>query len=493
MPSVRGPRPPATRATTVPAAARPPLARRRAAPATTAPPGPRRPRHPRRPDRAARAARAARTAPPAPPAPPGPRPGHCPRFARPPRVRGPPGLLLAADAAGGQPIPPSVWCGWDRSARLDPDHRVGGRPRHPGPMMPQCPARRGDLANLRGPPSNRSDLLRRTIASLISRAARGSPRRGARRDRRRATVQRRSADGVADVEPGRDRRPTPAPTPTRSPTAEPDPRRHDRPRPDEPTPTDPPTPTRTGAAGPARPPPRPTPPATDARRPDPDRVRPAVGRRRHPRPPRRRPAATSSCSRTVRDTDGRGHPPSPARGHQGDPHVRPRVPRLHRAAGSRTSARPSPRTPTSSRSSPTKSSSSPPRPRRPASRGSGPSTPSTADIDGVDQRVDADVAIVDTGIAKHPRPQRGRWLQLLQQRPHPVARQGGPRHARRRHGRRAATTTSGSSASPPARACGPSASSTTTATACCPGTSAAWTGSSPSATRTTRPARSSRR
>ncbi len=36
-----------------------------------------------------------------------------------------------------------------------------------------------------------------------------------------------------------------------------------------------------------------------------------------------------------------------------------------------------------------------------------------------------------------PRPQRGRWLQLLDQRPLAVARQGGPRHARGRHGGRA--------------------------------------------------------
>ncbi len=64
------------------------------------------------------------------------------------------------------------------------------------------------------------------------------------------------------------------------------------------------------------------------------------------------------------------------------------------------SARPCCPTRASSPSSPTRSSRSPARPTRPACRGSAPACRPVADIDNVDDnRVDADVAIVDTGVA----------------------------------------------------------------------------------------------
>ena len=59
-----------------------------------------------------------------------------------------------------------------------------------------------------------------------------------------------------------------------------------------------------------------------------------------------------------------------------------------------------------------------------------------AKIDGVDERVDADVAIVDTGIDPNRRPERRRRLQLLDLGPRALARRPRPRDARRRDGRR---------------------------------------------------------
>ncbi len=58
-------------------------------------------------------------------------------------------------------------------------------------------------------------------------------------------------------------------------------------------------------------------------------------------------------------------------------------------------------------------------------------------IDGIDQRVDADVAIVDTGIDKeHGGPQRGRRGELLELEPGGMGRRQRARHPRRRHRRR---------------------------------------------------------
>ncbi len=88
-----------------------------------------------------------------------------------------------------------------------------------------------------------------------------------------------------------------------------------------------------------------------------------------------------------------------------------------------------------------------------------------AAIDGTDRRVDADVAIVDTGISNHPdlnvaggyncsTSDRTAWRDKNNHGTHV----GGHRRPR-------STTASASSGSRPARACGASRSSTTTATA----------------------------
>ena len=60
-----------------------------------------------------------------------------------------------------------------------------------------------------------------------------------------------------------------------------------------------------------------------------------------------------------------------------------------------------------------------------------------AAIDGIDHRVDADVAIVDTGIAYHPDLNVAGGYNCSTTDPTGVARQEQPRDARRRHGRRA--------------------------------------------------------
>ena len=115
-----------------------------------------------------------------------------------------------------------------------------------------------------------------------------------------------------------------------------------------------------------------------------------------------------------------------------------------------------------------------------------------ADIDGSDQRVDADVAIVDTGIAQVPdlnvaggyncsSSDRTAWRDKNNHGTHVAGHGRRPRQQLRRRRR-----------SPRAPASGRSRSSTTAATASSRGTSAAWTGSSPSATRTTPAGRCSR-
>ncbi len=145
-----------------------------------------------------------------------------------------------------------------------------------------------------------------------------------------------------------------------------------------------------------------------------------------------------------------------------------------------------------SRSFPTRSSTSRRRPSRPASHASARGSRTVADINGSDQRVDADVAIVDTGIGPHPGPEHRRRLQLLDIEPGQLGatRTGTARTSPARSPR--STTTSASWASRRAPACGPSGSSTPTATASSRGTSAGSTGSSRSAIPTTRRARSSK-
>ena len=107
-----------------------------------------------------------------------------------------------------------------------------------------------------------------------------------------------------------------------------------------------------------------------------------------------------------------------------------------------------------------------------------------AKIDGTDQRVDADVAIVDTGIAFHPD------LNVAGGYNCSTADHAAWRDENN-HGTHVAGTVAaldngfGVVGVAPGAGCGPSRSSTTTATACSRGTSAASTGSSPSATRTT--------
>ena len=59
-----------------------------------------------------------------------------------------------------------------------------------------------------------------------------------------------------------------------------------------------------------------------------------------------------------------------------------------------------------------------------------------AEINGSDQRVDADVAIVDTGVGPPSGPQRGGWLQLLELEPLGLGRRRRPRHACGGDGRR---------------------------------------------------------
>ena len=115
-----------------------------------------------------------------------------------------------------------------------------------------------------------------------------------------------------------------------------------------------------------------------------------------------------------------------------------------------------------------------------------------AKIDGIDDRVDADVAIVDTGIAKVPDLNVVGGHDCSTSTTHPLARRLRPRDARGGHRRGDRQRRRASSASHRAFASGPSRSSTTPAPGCCRGTPAGSTGSTPSATRSTRASRSSK-
>ena len=109
-----------------------------------------------------------------------------------------------------------------------------------------------------------------------------------------------------------------------------------------------------------------------------------------------------------------------------------------------------------------------------------------AKINGLDERVDADVAIVDTGVSYHPdlNVAGGYNCTTCEPRQRGATRTATARTSPARS--RRSTTRSASSGSRRAPGSGPCGSSTRTATGCCRGTSAASTGSSPSATRTTR-------
>ena len=225
------------------------------------------------------------------------------------------------------------------------------------------------------------------------------------------------------------------------------------------------------ADAPAEPTPPPDPSPAPGRRPPTPTPRHGTGRPR-PRAPvdgaRTRPAATSSCSASGDRHRGRRRPARPqARRRQGRPHLHKSVPRLRRQARREAASATSQADPNVVAVVPDEvvQLDGADHPDRRLARRR-PAATTVAEIDGIDQRVDADVAIVDTGIAAAPGPQRRRRLQLLDDR---TARPGATRtttaptwpapSAR-------STTASASSASPRARACGASRSSTTTATAC---------------------------
>ena len=257
----------------------------------------------------------------------------------------------------------------------------------------------------------------------------------------------------------------------------------------------------------AEPPRRPT-PSPGRRRPTPDRAADRRTRRRPDRPSptraRRRPARRKPTDRRARtertapdpdrpvhrDAHGlgrhrRGHRTSrQARRHPGRPQVRAR-PWLHREARCRPAARP-PRRPERRRRRARRDHRAhrPDQPdRRVARRRHACRRPPTST-----RRRPARRRGRRDRRHRHrqaPRPQRRRRLQLLDERPHAWRDKNG-------HGTHVAGTVAaidnniGVVGVAPAPASGPSASSTTTATACCPGTSAASTGSSPSATRSIR-------
>ena len=147
-------------------------------------------------------------------------------------------------------------------------------------------------------------------------------------------------------------------------------------------------------------------------------------------------------------------------------HVHPRDPRLlgpaDRAQVDRASTRPGGRR----RSSPTSGSRSRARSIPTGISRIGARVSTAAKIDGIDDRVDADVAIVDTGIAKVPDLNVVGGHNCSTSTPTPLARRLRPRDARRGHGRRDRQRRRASSASRRASGSGPSRSSTTPATGC---------------------------
>ena len=204
-----------------------------------------------------------------------------------------------------------------------------------------------------------------------------------------------AADPLATAEPSAPAEPTPSSEPIAPP---------------EPTPAAEPTPA-----------PEPTPgrSATRHRPPTRHRLRSRAGRRpvrigsaeghgqERTRDPRRREGPADrdrSIHRRPRGISGHDqgpHPTSATGRHQGGPLLQARIPRLH-GRWTPLNAEPSSPTRASRPSCPTRSSRSPPRRPRPVSSRVGTLQSSLANVNGVDDRVDADVAIVDTGIASHP-------------------------------------------------------------------------------------------
>ena len=253
------------------------------------------------------------------------------------------------------------------------------------------------------------------------------------------------------------RRPSPRPSASPDPTAEPEPT-------PEPDPTVEPTPRRPGRR-----------PTVDRHRPS-TPIRPSTrhratharqrGAERRAVPHDRRPRPPPITDDPVADPTGRylvmlaAHADTAAvvgehrqrEGTKADRDVPARLPRLHGQARQATSARPSSPTPTSSPSCPTRrielTAQTVP---TGVSRDRRPRSSAIAAIDGVDQRVDADIAIVDTGVATGRRPERRRRLQLLERRPW-SARPGATRTATARTSPARSprsTTASASSASRP--------------------------------------------
>ena len=188
-----------------------------------------------------------------------------------------------------------------------------------------------------------------------------------------------------------------------------------------------------------------------------------------PGPPRRPPSGRRTLDaadrwivvlarrRGARGRDRRAHG---ARGQPG-PDVQQRRPRLLGEAGRAASSR-APRGPGRGERRPRRRhlARRPDRAHRRPTRVRDPLNP-IAQINGTDERVDADVAIVDTGIDRHPPgPQRGRRRQLLHHEPHRMGRRATAtaRTSPAPWGR--STTGSASSAWPPACGCGRCGSST---------------------------------
>ena len=317
--------------------------------------------------------------------------------------------------------------------------------------------------------------MRRPLASAALFAA-PQPFAGRADDRRRPPSERRAStepSATPTAEPTRPPEPTPsaepADRPNRPPSAEPAADR--RAVPSDPEPADEPTPSRTTPTPPGAPEADPRPPPPPANRP------PTRRAARSPRPLHRHPGAPADTGAVIashRKRDGI------KADRKFDRAVRAFSAKLD--AGQR---RPLSRPAASSRSFPTRSSASPPRRTRPASRGSVPDARRPRPINNVDERVDADVAIVDTGVALHPDLNVVGGVTARRA----TASSGGTRTATARTWPARSppsTTRPASSASRPVPASGRSGSSTPTATACCRGTSAASIGSSPSATRSIR-------
>ena len=171
-------------------------------------------------------------------------------------------------------------------------------------------------------------------------------------------------------------------------------------------------------------------------------------------------------------------------------HVHPRDPRLLGPADRRPGRRASPRLGgRRGRARRADRGRGPDQPR-PGSAGSARASRRRPKIDGIDERVDADVAIVDTGIAKVPDLNVVGGYNCSTIDPTPLARRLRPRDARRRARSARSTTASGVvGVAPGVRLWAVKILDDTGCRPAVAGTSAGSTGSPPSATRTTRASR----